>query len=323
VLCALIAGSPFFLVTHTFTTKPSGQLLAGPLHAAATLPTEIEEQSSGTGPLFAVHLDRQAPLRNRMVLGAKAIGVELAHAFLWVGWLPALLGLWWCRERYRTVPGTWLLLVLFLMHMGLVWLLAVRVGYVSDRHVLLLVLCCLFQAVAVAIQIPFRVGAWIRTRQPLALQTSKLGGWRPVLFSTSSWALMLLLVFAGMSLSRTLKPLHANRAGQHQAGEWLKTHTEPVDVIFDDHCWAHYYAGRVFREGLKDSAPPGYTPAIYVVYTKGNDERHGPANPRDYNRQDLIQRNGQVVYRWPEAATRDEAAAVLIYRLSEPLPPKY
>jgi hypothetical protein len=325
---ALIAGSPFFLVTHTFSTKPSASMLTSPLQTSTTSNSQADDVCGSGGLLFAVHLDKHAPLNQRMFLGIKAIGVELAHAFLWVAWLPAVLGLWWCRDRYRTVPGSWVVLVLFTLHTGLVWLLAVRVGYVSDRHILLLVLCSLFQAVAVAIQTPFRLAqnkALSRLVQAIrsdagtgAPRLSRL--WRWTTRSASAWALLLLFGFAGLGLSRTTRPLHNNRAGQHEAGMWLETHAQPADVIVDDHAWAHFYAGRVFREGIPEPVPPGHRPATYVVYTKPNEERHGAASPRAYNRTDLIEHGGQVVFQWPQTVAQDRAA-VVIYRLDKPFRP--
>src|SRR5947209_15163167 len=96
-------------------------------------------------------------LPQRMGLGVRAIGAELGHALQYFGLMPVLLSLWWCRDRYRLLPGSWVLAVVFVLHCTLLWLLAVKVGYVSDRHILLLVICCLFQATAATLQIPFRL----------------------------------------------------------------------------------------------------------------------------------------------------------------------
>jgi hypothetical protein len=132
---------------------------------------------------------------------------------------------------------------------------------------------------------------------------------------------LLLFGFTGMGLARTMRPLHNNRAGQHEAGKWLATHTEPADVIVDDHSWAHFYAGRVFREGIQVPIPPGYRPATYVVYTKPNEDRHGAATPRVYTKTDLVEHGGQAVFQWPPAEPQDRAA-VVIYRLEKPFRPR-
>ena len=130
--------------------------------------------------------------------------------------------------------------------------MAVVVGYLSERHTVFLMLCGITWAAAELV--------WLADRVPILL--GKLGlplavRWRAVLAATC------VSVLAAALLSEALHPLHANRAGHRAAGVWLRDHYRPGDEIIDPFCWAHYYAGAVFAEGL---APvPGFRPARYIV----------------------------------------------------------
>src|SRR5262249_14645379 len=70
----------------------------------------------------------------------------------------ALFGLWWRRDRFRTSPGAWLLLAVILAMAVALWRLAVVMGYLSERHALLLVLCGCFWSAAGLEEMGRRVG---------------------------------------------------------------------------------------------------------------------------------------------------------------------
>jgi hypothetical protein len=117
-------------------------------------------------------------------------------------------------------------------------------------------------------------------------------------------------VLLGFGLLEALKPLHSNRAGHRQAGLWLAEHTQPADPVVDPFCWAHYYAGRVFWEGVTPPAPPGYIPTQYVVMEKSPSSDHSRLPTIDYAK--ALAARGQVVYHWPvEKALTD--AKILVY----------
>ena len=65
----------------------------------------------------------------------------LSKAFFFVLWIPALIGLVYFRDRFRTVPGAWMLLLLCVLLGGLLYRVAVRMGYLSDRHTILILAC--------------------------------------------------------------------------------------------------------------------------------------------------------------------------------------
>jgi hypothetical protein len=192
----------------------------------------------------------------RSVWAIKTYGSLLARGFFYAALLPALLGLWWFRDRFRLVQGTWVVALTCLILSGLLYWVARKMGYLSDRHLLLIVLCGTYWAAAGAIVL----GEWLAGR--LARLRPALAG-RPWT-DRRGWSVGLLLLLSIAPLPRTLARLHAERAGFRSVGQWLAEHTRPGDFIEDPYCWASYYAGRVFLEG-RDDLPAEQPPCYYVV----------------------------------------------------------
>ena len=167
------------------------------------------------------------------------LGGELAKCFHYVAWVPVLLGMWWFRRRVFQEPGMWVLLVLCaLSTLGLLRL-AVEVGYMSDRHVMLVVMCGCYAAAAAVWELPGRWSAWRQARKawfkkgsgtfagtaPRVLRTKVpdpyLNHVRPGLLGSGLSAVLLVCMIAA-SVPKSLERLHANRAGHHAAGLWFR-----------------------------------------------------------------------------------------------------
>jgi len=181
-------------------------------------------------------------------------------------------------------------------------------GYVADRHVLMIVLCGLYWAVAAV----FYLIESIRARKTLFSRLCPS-------------ASLLFLMLAGLALPRTLAPLHANRAGHHAVGLWLAEHITPADELDDPFCWAAHYAGRTFCHdagGPVANAPgsegtPADMPRFrYVVHECRPDHREHFRKPTA-PLADLFAAGGKVVYYWPKRKPLEEAD-ILLFRL--PLP---
>ena len=127
-----------------------------------------------------------------------------------------------------------------------------------------------------------------------------------------------LLLFLGILLPtfpKTLDKLHGNRTGHHAAGLWLAENAASFDVIEDDHCWAHYYAGHVFRE-RHVAPPPGQQPVRYVVIGRRDREITLTWNRQvPLNEEKLRSDGGRIVYHWP-AESSEAAAPIVIYALT-------
>jgi hypothetical protein len=245
--------------------------------------------------------------------GLWALGTELARGALYVGWLPVLIGFLGFRDRLRT-PGVWVLLLLCVLTSAALWRLANVMGYLSDRHCLVILFCGTFWMAG-----GFRAaGEWLsRQVQPyLGEWTSRRGLWRQLveerLTSGRTLAAVLTLALIGAALPKSLETLHGNRAGLRQAGTWLREHADPSDEIVDPYCWAHYYAGCTFREGLPTEPAPGHVPVRYVVLEHGKSE-HTRLTGLEEARQRAQQ--GRVVYRW-EGKQGKHAAEVLVYEVA-------
>ena len=212
--------------------------------------------------------------------------------------MPALLGLIWSFGSLRRLPGFWALALYCTMHAGILLALALTVSYVSDRHVMVLVLCGSFLASRRTVGIAARV---LRAAGPNP---------RSLLMHPTCWSLLLLAGLIGFCLPKTLQPLHTNRLGNREAGLWLAAQLRPGDIVDDDHCWSHYYAGEVFRE---DQHPPPRTsqqPTYYVVITRAHQRAIGTA--RRQREAQLEDEGAHIVYRWP-ATGKSEDALVVVY----------
>jgi hypothetical protein len=333
-LAAFAAGSPYFLATGCFSIKPSVNQLMGKEKesgpepnprmratgcARAAFPPDAPQAGCG-GPLLAsvpaVMLSTEGPLVGRLVRGLWGLGAEVVNGFHYVGWVPALLGMWWYRRHPWAVPGMWPLLALSLLYALVLWRLAVVVGYLSDRHIQVLVLCGIYPAAAAALELPGRLGGWLRARGWLGEGGPVgrlLGDGAPVL------AVAGLVALTAAGLPKTLHTLHAMRAGHHAAGLWLAGHARPADTIMDRHAWSHYYAGCVFREGKPVPRDPDHRPVCYHVITKhkGCPEPEAQANDHFLTEPQLKALGARVVYHWPERR-RPERASVLVYVVPGP-----
>jgi 4-amino-4-deoxy-L-arabinose transferase-like glycosyltransferase len=290
---AVLVGAPYVLITGHLTNKPTGGQI---LNAFAFLPDEHPTRisvSSGSisQPLMASLFGIYAPewLQDRTWWGLYAIGTEVVKSYEYIAILPVLIGLWWFRDRLRGIPGSWVVVAFCALHGLVLWRMACVVGYVSDRHVQLLVLCGVFTwAAAVG-----ALGNWLgRNLARLRRQSPELSA-----RAGNGVALVLLAVCALIGLPDGLRTLHANRAGHRAAGLWLAAHTQPADEINDPFCWAHYYAGRVFLEGTVPEVPAGYQPVTYVVLDRPDLEHK---NLTTLKKAIQLSENGALVYHWPE-----------------------
>lgn len=234
--------------------------------------------------------------------GLRALGYEILKGFNYSIWLPALLGLWWFRSRLRLVPGAWVLLVMCSVLALLLWRVAAVMGYVSERHTLLILLSGSYWAVAAVVALGRRlvaIGQMHLPRRGLLLST-KLAG------RVAMVALLLALV--GPALPKSLEPLHFDRQGFRQVGLWLGDHTQLSDPIADPYAWANYYAGRVFHEKDVPAPSPGQARTEYVVLEQSrNPHTHLPKHHAALEEC----KGGQEVYRWSGRRGKEQVSVVV------------
>lgn len=263
---ALAVGGPLVAVTGKWTTKPTGEKVLRTAAAGSFRPSPVV----AAAPLAVWWPEDQ----DRLTWGLKALGRVWVEGGNYVLAVPALLGLVCGWRRLRDRPGTWLVLLVCLGLCLVLWRVAVVAGYLSDRHMLLVLLGTTYWAAAGTAFVGDRVGR---------------------LYPRGNWcAAALLAALAASGLPKVLEPLHANRSGFRDAGLWLAEHAAAADPVLDPYCWAHYYAGRLFLEGRDLTPPPGHTHTQYVVLERGA-SRHErlPTLPVA----EELARRGQVVYR--------------------------
>jgi hypothetical protein len=291
VLAALVAGSPYFLVVGKFTNKPTPeQVIKGKQTSRSPNgdlvfnqpPSSQPVVSSSAGsmaPLFAIYLAPGSKNRNSEAI--KAVCTEIIQAYQYLLGIALLVGLWVFRKTLALLPGAWILATMFVLQFVILWRMAIVMGYVSERHVVMLILCGLFTVAATL--------DWLGTR----LANSRIN------FLHAKWlAFAPLVVLTFCWLPSTLKTLHANRAGHKVAGTWIASHAAPEDDLIDPFCWAHYYAGRVFLEDQPAPAhEPGHKKTKYAVL-EHPDKEH-PRLPLIPAANELANK-GKLVYSWPE-----------------------
>lgn len=313
---AILVGSPYVLATQRISNKPSVSQWLGKelpeLDQQPLLPPppppRAEARTPLLGCLLGVALKLDLPWHKRVVNAVWYLGGELVKCFHYAAWVPAVLGMWWFRRRAFAVPGMWVLLVLCVVWSVVLCRLAVQSGYMSDRHLMLLVMCGSYAASAAIWELPCRVSAWIK-RQPWP---GVAGG--PVAHTqvTAAIAVLMLPGFLAAGMPKALETLHGNRAGYHAAGYWLSQNAHAEDVIEDEHCWAQYYSGRVFQERGERKKTAGYRPTRFIVL--GRRERditltwNRPGLPSESK---IREAGGRIVYHWPATSTPQEAPIVI------------
>ncbi len=298
---ATVVGGIYIAATGKLSNKPSASTVLTDLKRLASDQKRLEVH----GPAFTEVGSRHVA-RTPLML-ANAIFGELGQAFHYFGGLAASFGIWSYRRLFRIHPGTWVLLAWGAFHLAAVWLMASRFGYVSDRHVLVVVSAgCFFAAAGIRDFSLLLTRIWNRRTLPD-------GWWRRARRLTIATSLVF-LVFSSMCLAKTLRPLHRKHVAHRYAGYWLADNIRPGDAVFDDHGLAHFYSGIMLeRERQPDTS---HRRKCYFVLF-----RSGFTKERHLQRQVALQQAGGVcVFHWPTKAD-DKKAKLVIYAIySDQLP---
>lgn len=162
----------------------------------------------------------------------KELLAELALASLYgIGGL-ALFGLWTGR-RHLNRPVHWFLMAFATVYLLAMWQMAAHRGYLSGRHLLIVVVLGLGWAGFGAL----RLGKLVRlVWQNLTESTRfQLG---PIL----RWSIVLLA--AATCLPRTMRPFNFQYTAHRQAVDWLAAREEQGGAVLDSRGWTALYSGR-------------------------------------------------------------------------------
>jgi hypothetical protein len=315
-LATLAVAGPYMAVIKNLTVKNTVHMMVedrpvGPPPGAEAAPGRATLRAGWDAPLLGDWLENHDLSHvQRRGWAVRAVGTALVKGFFYAVWVPALVGLWVTRGRFRAVPGMWVIVLLAALLTPALFRVAVVGGYLSDRHALLLIFCGCYWAAAGTEFLAARLARAAARRWP-----GRAWSRRPAL----AWGMLLLL--CGLPLAETLKPLHPDRSGFRSAGYWLAAHAWPGDHIDDTYAWASFYAGAVFREvrpelGLPWGPSPAQQPPVrYVVFERSDNphSRH-KIEPED----ELRRQGGRIEKEWLVRRGKQRAEVVV---WSVPLPP--
>ncbi len=313
-LAAIAVGCTYVIVIGGLTNKP-----------AAKVTLLLEERAVMSAPAAAPQLfaatfqptDNKLEQLRRSVL---ALIVELNQGFHYLAGVPAVLGFWWSFSCLRRQPAFWALFAYGAIHGLILIALAMRAFYISDRHVMILVLIGSFFTATAMCELPRRLLDWLKPTGDSPRASTGPTVW---LCSAPLWSAVIFLGLLAVCFPKATQRLHGNRAGNHHAGLWLHEHVKPGDVVEDDHAWSMFHAGLVFLEGREPILPRELEATCYIVVTRSRDLFAGGKglvvgviHDKDGNATGLrnvpIAQDAETVYSWPEQAGPDKAR-VLIY----------
>lgn len=309
-----LVAAPYMGLIGGITNKPSGKAL----FEKEPDPTYFNRPQGG---LPAVRLPLAAwydPVafrdQNRAAWAVRNLGAEYLKAAFYI--LPALglIGLIGLGRRLAD-PRLALLLVLAAVHAAVLWFLAWHIGYVSQRHTMLVVLVtCVFAAVGIRVVVDGTIRAWhTETLTRLAGERSArsmraVERWRLVMI----WTVLIVVA----ALPRNFRSLHNERQGHKLAGLWMKEHVPADWQIVDPFGWSEWYTGRTLRK--LPNPNPLVGPGLYAVYTPNADSPHSRLGFYEMAR--ALAAQGEVVYQYPAGVPADRIQ-VAVYK-SPPLKAK-
>ena len=293
---------PYMVLIGKLSNKPTGPMLnpleaaPGPIYRGG--PEGSRRATTGTA-LFAEwwHQDRDAG-KSREVWAVQATFKEVSKSANYVVWPLAIFALVALRRKFATEPGLWVLVILAAGNLALLVYLAARVGYVSERHtVLLTLLACQFAAAGLP-PLAAAIGHLLTPLERLGVRVTAAG---------------LLVALVASALPFALKPLHPQREGHKRAGQWLASRVTDGDAMVDPYCWAEWYAGRTL---YRTSWNPAISRNGYVILendkVKTGPHSRLPVLPEA--KRLAAQSDSRIVYHWPEDVPREQAV-IYVYKL--------
>lgn len=328
--------APYLAWCETLAPMSALSRLAGRTGAAEAAPlndfrsgiranvVEPRWELPGMGQLVFGKKDTSTSSRFRGYLSA---GLKLLHELAqtlhyWFGAL-ALLGLS-ARWRQLATPLDRFMQCLCATLVAAGVSVAAQAGYLSTRHVLLLVVLAIGWAGYGSILLADWVAGLLarRWRKPVD-QASRLLIPRPAskqarrLFygfprqAIKAWSLRTAIAFACVAAcgADCFAPLHASREAHRQAARWLSEHAAPSAAVLDSRGWTALYTGR--KTYRYEAAQAAFTdPALrYVVVEQAE---LSASSRRSETMRLLMNHAGEPVARF--AAAESEKHSVVIYR---------
>ncbi len=215
---------------------------------------------------------------------------ETSKGFHYMLWVPACLAMaFWAMQpkSLEAKQNGYTLLMLVGINLAILWWLAYKAHYVSERHTILIVLIGCF----------WSMQGMTLIGQYLAAKVHRLA------WSAQRWAMALLVLFVMAGLASALKPRHSHRTGHREFGLWLSQQLSPTDRLVDPYRYMTFYAGwRTYYHNRLLNLDPN-TPA-YVV---------AEVDEKDLTRKNILgdlPKRSKVIRVWPETGQ----PKIILYR---------
>lgn len=288
----LIVATPYMVLIGKLTNKTSPNELLNRIkgNPKAKLGSwdNVDARHAAGAPLFGAWADPQTHTDgSRFGWAAKELASEVFKTSHYTPAVLAVVGIVLCRRRIVSDPALAVLPVVAVINLSVLYTLGLKMGYVSERHTLLVVLVGCYFAAAALEPIARCLGAAVGTR---------------------AGTIGLVAAVVASALPATLKPLHENRVGHYYAGKFLATVVTDNDVVIDPFCWAEFYAGRSLNAVPPD--PPDAA-VVYAVVEYGKDNPHSRL-PRHADAVNVANDGwSEVVFRHPEEGRPDRGVMVV------------
>jgi len=325
VVGMLALAGPYVWHIGKLTNKPTGNQVIEQMQGKESKPTYFQRSQLGAGrvPLASWWDPAEAGDQSRAMWAVEALAAEYWKTVHYSLIIFTLVGLYVVRQRLCDARVVYLLVVA-IVHLTALWLLAWRIGYVSQRHTLLTVMIsCILAAIAFP-----ALGVWAkqlwytRTLARTGLRVfSAIGGkgWARravhalrganIWFLAAIWTLLLLIP----AIPRDFYSLHSERAGHKEAGKWLAENGDPQIGLVDPFGWAEWVSGRSLRESLVPNPYNGKP--WYIVFEPNAKSPHSHLEYYEYARKFVNEYKAEQIYQYPADAPPDEIkVAVYLYR---------
>jgi hypothetical protein len=291
---------PYMALIGKISNKPTSGMMnpfqgaPGPIYRLGTPESKLTTHG---GAVLAVWYDLQRDGRiPRELWAVPAVFKEVSQSGNYIVWPLAVFAVLALRRRFATDPGLWVLVVLTACSLSLLVYLAARVGYVSERHTMLLTFIgCQFAAAGLPL-LATAIGQLFPRIERLGVRVTAVG---------------LLVALVAAALPFALKSMHPHREGHKHAGLWLATRMTERDAIVDPYCWAEWYAGRTL---YRITWNPAQSRNTYVVVENASSSPHSRLPVYPIAQTYLAYPTIRPVYHWPENVVK-EKASVIVYKL--------
>jgi hypothetical protein len=322
----VLVAAPYMVVIDGLSNKPSFRALIDRLRGREIDRTYFDRSSARPAvrlPLAVWWDPTENTEESKSMWALKGLGAEYLKASFYV--LPAfgLIGLLGLGLRRRlTDPRLLLLLVVAGVQALLLWSLAVFIGYVSQRHTILIVLVtAVFAAAGFQYLADLAIRAWhtqavsrraVRFVAPLVgagVGESLVRAMRSVdpRVLVAIWT----MIVVAIAIPRNFKSLHEERAGHKAAGLWMKDNVPTDWQMVDPFGWAEWYTGRTLR--AIPNPDPAKGPGLYVVFEPNAKSPHSRLGLYEMARTLHNRPGAEPVFRYPDGVPDDEIK-VAVYR---------